>query len=406
MDQTRLFPDEKNMDKKLKSKKQTKNNFTSSIWSFSGSDSKSLYRWYGTLPRPLLEKILDMYCSKKSKILEPFSGMGTTLEIALEKKLNLLGLDSNPLACMLSEIKINDLPSKSDVIKFLDELDEKIYPLFSTKTNKNIAEWDKLLSDPKYNYTKKWFREDTLNATLQLLFKISEIKQTNIQRVFFIVASNIVRNVASVDPRCTHHLVTKEKLFIDPFPIFRKKVLQILPEITEKRKTVNVQIKQQSIFENNFRKNSFDFVLAHPPYLGVIHYHLIHKLATDLLDITRLCKDPKSLENFNFDYDKIKQFDISTDSSEKYSKFIGEFALLMSNIVKDDGRCCVIIGDQRHKQHLRHPFSDFISHFENNGFVLEENFIWVLQNNGGMHVLRRGNFIDHNYILVFHKTSF
>ena len=42
---------------------------------------------------------------------------------------------------------------------------------------------------------------------------------------------------------------------------------------------------------------------------------------------------------------------------------------------------------------------------EGNGFGLEENFIWLLQNNGGMHVLRRGNFIDHNYIAVFRRLE-
>jgi hypothetical protein len=40
---------------------------------------------------------------------------------------------------------------------------------------------------------------------------------------------------------------------------------------------------------------------------------------------------------------------------------------------------------------------------ENHGHLLEEVFIWVLQNNAGMHIQRKGNYIDHNYILVFHR---
>tara|TARA_Y100001936_G_scaffold250826_1_gene304729 strand:- start:4118 stop:5338 length:1221 start_codon:yes stop_codon:yes gene_type:complete len=404
MVQTRLFSDGKKENTNTKSEETIKNKFTSSIWSFSGTESDNMYRWYGTIPKQLLQKILEMYCSKNSQILEPFSGMGTTLEVAVENELKITGMDSNPLACLITETKIHDIPSKSKIVKYLDAIYGNMEDI-SSEIKKNKKEWRKVLLDSKYDYTKKWFREDTLDAILLLLFRISNIKQTDIQRIFFVVASNIVREVASVDPRCTHHLVTKKKPFIDPFPIFREKILKIIPEVSEKRNNENIHIKQRSIFNNNFRKNSFNFVLAHPPYLGMIHYHLIHRLATDLLDIVNFCRIPKSLKKYSFDYEQIKQFDISTDNSEKYYKFIEDFASLMSSIIENDGRCCIIIGDQRHKQHLRHPFTDFIFHFEKNGFVLEENFIWVLQNNGGMHVLRRGNFIDHNYILVFHKTS-
>jgi hypothetical protein len=69
------------------------------------------------------------------------------------------------------------------------------------------------------------------------------------------------------------------------------------------------------------------------------------------------------------------------------------------------GRAVVIMGDARHKGLLRHPFTRVVDLMESRKFDLEENFIWILQNNGGMHVLRRGHHIDHNYILVFRRAA-
>jgi hypothetical protein len=148
-----------------------------------------------------------------------------------------------------------------------------------------------------------------------------------------------------------------------------------------------------------------DLAIIHPPYLGVIHYHLIHRLSTDLLDIANRIWSPESIKQYDFAYSKLRGSDVSTDSSDKYNNFVKGIAAKMSELIAPNGRCVIIIGDQRHKGHLRHPFTDFILQFEAKGFLLEENFIWILQNNSGMHILRRGHFIDHNYILVFHKQD-
>jgi hypothetical protein len=136
----------------------------------------------------------------------------------------------------------------------------------------------------------------------------------------------------------------------------------------------------------------------------MIHYHLIHRLATDLLGVVSDVAHPTSLKKYDFRYEQLKKTDVSTDNSVNYGRFIRNMAVVLERVVEDDGRCAVIIGDQRYKGHVRHPFSDFIQAMENHGYLLEENFIWILQNNAGMHILRRGNYIDHNYILVFHKT--
>ena len=215
-------------------------------------------------------------------------------------------------------------------------------------------------------------------------------------------AAQVVREVASVDARCTHHLVRKQRPFVQPLPQWREKVLETeLVKNHQPMGLARVSLKQASVFKADLTDYRPNLVLLHPPYPGVIQYHLIHKLATDFLDVVNSCLAPVSLRGYDFRYDELKRSDVSTDRVREYGDFVQALAELMKALVAPGGRCVVIMGDQRYRGRVRHPFTEFISSFEESGFSLEEIFIWVLQNNSGMHIQRRGHFIDHNYIMVF-----
>jgi DNA modification methylase len=407
--QLRLFPREGNNKKKavdmaLADKVTSTKDYVSSIWSFSGSSGAQLYRWYGTLPRPLVERLITMYARSGSRILDPFMGTGTTLDVAAEIGLPAKGIDNNPLSCLISEVRLDHTISGQPILKAADMIANKLgLPTWDRPKSEN-RQWEDYVLDRRYQYTRKWFRKDSLNALLALLFEIAELDDERTQRLLFVAAAQTARDVASVDSRCTHHLVTKKKDFINPVPLWMQEVNLGL-EAVRKTQIDNskISITQGSILEYALEKESADFALIHPPYLGMIHYNLIHRLATDLLDVVKRAKMPASLNKYDFRYERIRETDVSTDNEKQYKFFIERLAEIMQKVVSPNGCCAVIIGDQRYKGKLRHPFADFIHFFENNGFALEENFIWILQNNAGMHVLRRGHFIDHNYIMVFRR---
>lgn len=386
----------------LRSKPQGTEQYISSIWSFPGSGGEQLYRWYGTLPRALVERLTSLYTSQQSRMLDAFTGLGTTLDVAADAQLHARGVDSNPLACLATESRLFGVPSEAAVLATADRIIAGCIQLASTSGAHH--EWSDLLAEKHFAYTRKWFRADTLEAMLALMFRIANVEDVRTQRLLFVAAAQVVRDVASVDPRCTHHLVTKLKPFINPLPLWREKVAQAVKAVRLQPADPSlISISQASILEAPIKDASVDFTFIHPPYLGVIHYHLIHRLATDLLDIVNNVRRPVALRIYDFEHTRLKKADVSTDNTKPYREFVERLAEVMERVVAPDGRCAVIIGDQRNKGHLRHPFTDFIHSFERHGFQLEENFIWILQNNGGMHILRRGHFIDHNYILIFHK---
>ncbi len=347
----------------------------------------------------MVEKLFDLYISKDKRVLDGFAGLGTVLDVAADRQIHAVtGLDINPLACLAMQAKLFGIPSYDEVLNRAEKI--------SLKLDRHLSnEIPAIPLDPSFAYTRKWFRPDTWVSLLALLHEISRETDVRVQRLFFVACAQIIRDVASVDPRCTHHLVTKKKPYIDPTPNWLRRV-KIIGDIVRRMPVDEQQIvvKQQSVLQHDLGRQ-LDVVILHPPYLGVIHYHLIHRLATDLFGLVQNLYRPISLDGLDFRHTEIKSKDASTDRTENYRTFVRDLSAKMRSAIKPDGRCIIIIGDQRHKGHLRHPFTDFINDFEANDFELEEVFIWALQNNGGMHVLRRGHHIDHNYVLVLHKKN-
>jgi hypothetical protein len=374
------------------------NKYVSSVWSFAGAGGDQVYRWYGTLPAPLIERLFTLYGVADGSFLDGFLGLGVSLEIADAYAMTGIGLDVNPLACLAAKTRLQPIDSQEAVKR----AGNRILARLESSESKSPAL--RALKGDQFGYMRKWFREDSLAATVKLLFEIASIKDASTQRVFFVAAAQVIRQVASVDSRCTHHLVTKNKPYIRPAPLWRAQVDRVMEALSPARAMVSQpRVIQASVLDEKSVPKGNQFVLLHPPYLGVIHYHLIHRLSTDLFHLVQQEADPKGLRSYRFEHEHIREGDISTDRSDRYSQSVKQLGYVMKNAVEAGGRCVVIVGDQRDKGLLRHPFTEFVSSFEENGFALEELFIWVLQNNGGMHVLRRGHFIDHNYILVFKR---
>ena len=72
-------------------------------------------------------------------------------------------------------------------------------------------------------------------------------------------------------------------------------------------------------------------------------------------------------------------------------------------VLKQGKRMAVVIGDTRFLGNLLTLHVDFVNLLKKNGFDIEDIFVWVLNQKAGMNVARRGNFIDHNYVITGKK---
>jgi len=364
-----------------------KNEFISSVWNFNQTtlDEPKLkihdiYRWYGKLVPQLVSRLIKLYSKEEDLVLANFSGCGTVLVESDILNRRSVGIDSNPLAVLISKVKTT--PYIPNTKKFLKELQE-------------FAE-DRDEKYPMDDEDRKWFDEQVFQNLMKIKNKIDiDIKNEKDRNYYLLALASIVRRVSRVDSRCVNHIVVdKSKPVVDVFTEFKKKIKEIDRSMEEYLK-FNPNSKAK-VYEGDARNlniiddNSVDLIISHPPYLGCIHYSNIVKLSNKIL---------------GYDYNEVKKNDISTNSLQKYMKDMKRVFDEMKRVLKPQKYACIIIGDNRHNGYIVPTFSYFVNYAEEIGFKLRDIFIWVTNQKAGMNVKRRGNYIDHNYILIFHKPD-
>lgn len=383
----------------LQGKPSAAGRFVSTVWSFPDRDdagSRSPYRWYGTLPVGLVEQLLELYTTPLSHVLDPFSGSGTVGITAARRGLQSTNLDVNPLAVLLARSRAHSAGPAALAGTWASVERTVNDDRFQRDASSRLA---RALELGELAYIAKWFSREVLERTWALVRAVSATDDRVVAATLLVHTAAAIRAVANVDPRCTHHLVTKIKPHVDPVAVVASAVR------SDAREQCNLEEAdfRQGDVRSLVPERAHDLVVAHPPYLGVIHYNQIHRLTTDLFSLAQSVDDPVGLRGLDWTFTELKAADMSTDNSDRYEHFLEQVADSLAKSTSVGGRVVVIIGDQRHKGLLRHPFTSYVRELEARGLALEENFIWVLQNNGGMHVLRRGHFIDHNYVMVFKR---
>jgi DNA modification methylase len=361
------------------------NAFISSVWDFpevgstqSGYLTHDFLRWYGKLIPQLVSRLLDMYTVEEDLVLANFSGSGTVcLEAHLANR-NAIGIDANPLALLLSKVK--SAPAKFDSNKIINLLDKY--------DGKNTGAKYK-----KDEFLQKWFSQNAYEDLVRYFNAAKIIENEKLRSTVTLAIASIVKKVSKVDSRCVNHIVVdNHKKPVD----VRKSLLDKLESMSKdidalesKKSNAKVKIERGDARKLPLKNDSVDFIISHPPYLGAIDYTNIFQLENLMLE-----NDNKSID----------MNDISTTSLKNYLGSMQKVFDEMYRVLKPGKFVAVVIGDNRKDGNIQPTFSYFIQDATSRlGLELKDIFVWVTKGKAGMNVKRRGNFIDHNYILIFKK---
>lgn len=362
-----------------------KNNFISSIWNFKNLSSEEtnyithdFLRWYGKLIPQLVFRLIKLYSQEGELVLANFAGSGTVLLESNILKRNSIGFDSSPLSILLCKVKTR--PYKPNSKKLLSELKDYI-----EKSKNKSFDMDEI--------DKKWYDKKVFNSLMLIREKIEKLTEEKDKNYFLLALASITRKISRIDSRCVNHIVVdKNKPILNVYEKFVKKVNEMDKSMNEYIKISNgnkINIERgdaRSLIK--LKESSIDLIISHPPYLGCINYSNIFKLANKLI---------------GYKYDDVKKEDISTTSLSKYMMDMKKVFDEMFRVLKSGKYACVVIGDNRVNGDLIPTFSYFINYALEKGFKLKDIFIWLMNKKAGMNVKRRGNHIDHNYILIFQK---
>ena len=199
-------------------------------------------------------------------VCDPFCGSGTTLKVAQEKGFDSVGIDLNPIACMIAKIKTTPLPN--NFLCHAKEVEEKAKKLKFGPDNIDIPGVD------------HWFKRKIKNALKKLTHQIAQVEcpETKLH-LEFCLSANLVK-ISEQESDTRYAAIKKKTSESDVFKFFLRSA--------KKLEGVKRRIRTQSTFATIIQKDILDVetsdiqskigtVITSPPYPNAYEYWLYHK---------------------------------------------------------------------------------------------------------------------------------
>jgi len=162
-------------------------------WDFAKSDTGYMTHRIHPYPAKMIpqisQKLLRRYAHEGDMVLDPFTGSGGVLVEARLAGMNSVGIDVNPLACLISEVKSNPVNPKE-----LETTWNRLYPVLRQEIKKNTRyELPKSLQKTNLNY---WFKDQTIDDLLVIRNHLQNLEHADNRKFFSICLAYTARKVS------------------------------------------------------------------------------------------------------------------------------------------------------------------------------------------------------------------
>ena len=326
--------------------------------------------YHPSIPGTLIEWITK----KNDIILDPFCGSGTTLIQSELSARTGIGIDANPLACLISKVRTTPIPEKNLTFNLiLQQIEKEINEFY--QNGEKFEEFMPRIIIPKIPNLDKWFKKNVQIELGLIKNHIDKIKNKDIQDFLKVIFSNIIVKVSNQSHETQY--CTKEKIYNskDAFNLFKKKIEIGMDEI----KSYNKLIKTKSckIICGDLRNKvklesqSINAIITSPPYLNAWDYHLYQRfrlfwLGFEPKDLREIeigahlthYQNPNAIQNY------------TNDMSKCFSNF--------NNLLKKNGKCCIVIGDSIINKKVVNVGNILIKIAKEYGFSCEKNYRQII----------------------------
>ena len=258
-----------------------------------------IHRYPAVFVPELADKIIEMFSKEGDTVLDIFSGSGTTLLESMKLKRYGKGIEMNPLAILIANVKTT----------YIDE----------TKLKSGIEQWEEEYlskSFDSHNITNKdfWFHEVTNKSIDDALGAINQLDNDEVKDFLKIALSEIIREVSY----CVHSgfkLHRDKKKISDDISFDKQALLQKIKPVIERNALAIAELKdletekyKPQLFFHDSRvkcshiaENSVDLILTSPPYgdsKTTVAYGQFSSFSSEMLGLNGLYeKEIRTLDN-------------------------------------------------------------------------------------------------------------
>src|SRR5438093_11390512 len=129
-------------------------------------------------------RLIAAFSEKNDLILDNFVGSGTTLVESNVLGRNAIGVDINPLACLISKVKTTVLkkPTMREISHFSISLQRDIAHLRRNTTLSSLEEkkpiFDSIVNEKLHPNIPKWYHENVIYELVAIKTKINTVRNT------------------------------------------------------------------------------------------------------------------------------------------------------------------------------------------------------------------------------------
>lgn len=281
-------------------------------------------RFINEIPKHLIEEI---GCPNGSIILDPFCGSGTTLVEAQRHGLDSVGIDLNPIACLISKVKTQPLPSSfiSSVKKTADAAMEL---------------YEGSISIPEIPNIDHWFEREIQKALSTILFVIQNQENSTVQDALRLALSSIIVRVSNQESDTRYAAISKDVTSSDVFKNFvlaGNKIAQVKAGEHTKNE-VNILLQDVLTVKPDQIGDNVGLVITSPPYPNAYEYWLYHKYRMWWLGY-----DPIEVRTYEIGARPHYQKKNGQTEKDFYRQMDSVFDILTSCLVLD-GHICFVVG--------------------------------------------------------------
>ena len=278
-------------------------------------------------------------------ILDPFCGSGTTLVEAARLRRNAIGIDANPLACLISRAKTAVIDESSEEIDNLrvglrqlaQDAGQTTLPLFRSSAT---------LGELPPDDIDGWFDEHVIDELCEVRSRCRALENDACRHLALACFSSIVVNVSKQNSETRY--VRREK-GTKPGDVYRL-VLKALDRAIERAfdfaeeadPHCSIVVVCSSVLDQP-QIPMVDLVVCSPPYPNAYSYHLYHRTRMLWLGMDQPKFKIEEIGSHRKYSSKSKNAaDENTFRSEMctFFRWIGE-------TLKRDGLACIVIGDSK-----------------------------------------------------------
>jgi site-specific DNA-methyltransferase (cytosine-N4-specific) len=256
-------------------------------WDF--AEAKTRYLTHGLHPYPakfipqIPNALIQELSSVEETVADIFCGSGTTLVESLILKRNVVGVDANPLACLISEAKVTQVvEGDADALRAVVNQSRSVgNALTSTREGSLFGSTKFATNEPRpdHDAIKFWFEPFIIEELAQITAWCRALPTPTSRRIALVSLSAIIITVSKQDSDTRYVRRDKNLSPGDAFIRFANTLEDAIHAVEEFTELVEPRFISR-VHHGNILEGpdigQVDLVVCSPPYPNAYSYHLYH----------------------------------------------------------------------------------------------------------------------------------